>query len=122
MKNKYHDVIRERLKQQKDECKACLYPPDGSGEWGCTSKKYLTNTINLMNYLLKDIPEEAWPKDKDRTLPCDGYRIKSGAWRLSLFWSSKNKRGADLKYSHDDHTAWVKERGGKFIDSDIGGS
>jgi len=120
MKNKYHDIIRQRLHKYRKECLACLYPPTG-WEWGCTNRKYKMNTLALVNKIMKGIPVDAWPKFVNVDWQHDVYKVASGNWCMRLRWDYKI-RSADLKYRHDDHTAWCIERNGKFVDYDIGGS
>lgn len=117
----WHNIIRERLKENKSKCLACLRPDD-DWEWG-TTKINLVKTLNLLNTILKNVPVEAWPKGDG--VPYDNsYRINHNNWTLSLF-NYEGRRNADLKFYNDDHTAWVQEHSkkkGVFINCDIGGS
>jgi hypothetical protein len=121
MKNsKWHDIIRKRLVAHRKECLKCLNP-DNDYSWG-TNKENVQKAVDLMNKLLKGIPAQAWPNDKE----CR-YDIASNNWRMRLMWSpdKRHRRHADLKFRNDDHTAWVQEHyedKGRFINYDIGGS
>jgi len=120
MKNKYRDIIRERLKTYRKDCLCALRGSDGYA-WTDTKE-----TLELLNKLLKNIPIEAWPKNKDpESTP--RITIRNNNWSIYLHWDYKKgeRRLADLKYKNDDHTAWVIEhpkKNGVFIDFDIGGS
>lgn len=108
MKNKIKEIIRKH----KKEAMACLYPEDDY-TWG-TKKKNIEKTILLMNKILSKIPKSAWLIER--------YSFTDGNWTLDLKLTN-NKRAADLRFKHDDHTAWVIEsKNGKFVDFDIGGS
>ena len=117
MKNKWHEIIRERLKKNRKECLACLYPEDDY-EWNDVKR-----TLKLLNNILKDIPENAWPKDNnDGTL--NEYKVASNNWSIRLGFED-GRKVADLRFRNNDHTAWVIEhrtKKGQFIDFDIGGS
>jgi hypothetical protein len=118
MKNKLHDIIRERLKTYRKECLKCLYPEKGY-EWGCLSKKYRDKTLVLVNKIMKNITVEAWSRDRETRTA-----VASGNWTVYLGWE-RNRRTADLKCRNDDHTAWCVENranSGIYIDFDIGGS
>jgi len=120
MKNKWHDTIRKRLQTYRKECLSCLYP-GGDYAWG-TLRKNISNTLNLVNKIVKGIPVQAWP-DKDSY---EGYpaRIAFGGWTMKLGWKD-GQRTADLRYRNDNHTAWCIENSrkpGVFINFDIGGS
>lgn len=118
MKNKWHDMIRKRLKDNRKQCLACL-SPDNDYSWG-TNGENIGKTVALMNTLLKDIPAEAWPAY--RRSNWSSNKIKSNNWTMKLFWDCK-QRHADLKHVNDDHTAWVREyKKGVFGNYDIGGS
>jgi hypothetical protein len=120
MKNKWHDIIKNRLVENRKECLNCLYP-ENDYTWG-TTRKNLKRTINLLNTLLKDIPVDAWPNLFRLTNASLGeYKIASNNWKIILGWKG-NRRTADLVFKRDDHTAWVIERNGKFVNFDIGGS
>ena len=118
-KKYWHDVIRERLKRNQPNCLACLYP-DNDWIWGHT-RENLKKTVALMNTLLKDIPVEAWPKDKTEDI-FPKCKAAHNNWVMELFWNKK-QRQANLVYRRDDHTAWVREyKKGVFGNCDIGGS
>ena len=118
MKNKWHDIIRKRLVENRKECRDCI-SPENDFTWG-TTRKNKKRTVALLNTLLKNIPKDAWPKN-DYDYDSFEYRIASNNWLLRLF-QIEGHRHADLIYKNDDHTAWVRERDGKFVDFDIGGS
>lgn len=119
MKNKYHAVIRERLKQYRNEAKECIW--SGNYAWHPYNR-----AVELLNKILKGIPADAWPKHiNSENYP--QHVIRNGSWKIRLFWGYDNdgKRHADLVYDHDDHTAWVREhrtKKGTFVNHDIGGS
>ena len=116
MKNKYHDIIRKRLRLYRKECLDCLYP-EKSYQWG--NEKL---TLVLLNKILKDVPIEAWPKNEEDNYV--QYKIASNNWTIKLTYED-GRRTADLKFRNDDHTAWVIEHSrkpGLFVDFDIGGS
>jgi len=119
--NKLHGVIRKRLVENRKECLKCLYPEDGY-QWGCEGKGGIKKTLQLINKLLHNVPEVAWPVDKESE-----YKVASGNWTIRLAWADERKscRTADLIYRNDDHTAWVVEHSkkpGVFVNYDIGGS
>ena len=121
----WHDKIRKRLADNKQECLACLN--GGPWEWGTGSRQGVARTLALLNTILKGIPEEAWPK-KDYNHEYDETIIAHNNWKIKLLyeWNARGhaRRMADLKFRNDDHTAWVIERkeDGVFVDFDIGGS
>jgi hypothetical protein len=122
MKNsKWQEIIRKRLVAYRKECLKCLNP-DNDYSWG-TDKANVQKTVDLMNNLLKGIPVQAWPAlNGDDS---SEYKIASNNWRMKLMWGDDKCRHADLKFSNDDHTAWVKEHStdkGRFVNYDIGGS
>jgi hypothetical protein len=110
--------IKSIIRKHKSWAMECLCPKNDF-MWGST-KKNLNNTLELMNSILKDIPNEAWPQNSD-----DLVYITDGNWKLKLQMSPEDEgfaQMADLKYAHDDHTALVIREGKKFVDFDIGGS
>lgn len=122
--------LQEILKKYGKEAYSCLYPKvDGvinDYAWG-TNRQNSKKTIEFMRKLLAEIPNENWGSKDDADDCGDSYdddyiHIVSGNWRLKLFWND-GERHADLKYKHDDHTAWVRQsRNGKWVNFDIGGS
>lgn len=82
MKNKWHNLIRERLIAHRKECLKCLYPDKGY-EWGCTYPKNRQKTVTLLNKILKGIPAEAWPKKKDNG---EERKIASNNWTIRLMY------------------------------------
>ena len=114
--------IKQTLKNHSDLCLFCLYPPDGDYAWG-TSTKNERNTLKVLNSLLSEIPEEAWPEKVENEDEQDSNLIRYGKWWLYLDYIN-GKKSANLAYSLDDHTAWVikDEKKKKFVDFDIGGS
>ena len=106
--------IKQILSDNAAEAYSCLYPPE-SYAWG-GNRKEVKNTVTLMNKILSQIPKEAWPENID-----DSNQVKCGRWSLSFNYVD-NKMAADLRWSGDDHSAWVVKRGKKFVDFDIGGS
>jgi hypothetical protein len=127
MKDKFwRDRIRKRLALHKQECLNCLNPEPY--HWGCGSRRAVARTLALLNTILKGIPEEAWPR-KDPNNEYVETVIAHNNWRIKLLWEydsrGRGRRMADLKYRHNDHTAWVierKQKDGVFINFDIGGS
>ena len=116
--NKWHNIIRKRLKENRKECLSCLYPPS-CYEWGIHSK-YKKNTLALVNKIVRGVPVEAWPGNKNDMC----RKIASGRWAIDLEWVDK-RRTANLRHKNNDHTAWCIEHSKKhgiFVDLDIGGS
>jgi len=117
--NEYHTIIRNRLKAYRKECLNCLYPENGYA-WG--GRQDIKRTVQLLNNILKDIPIEAWPVNREEME--DSVIIASNNWRIDLMWIEK-RRSANLIFKKDDHTAWVIEHSkkkGTYVDFDIGGS
>ena len=114
--------IKQTLKNHSTLSLACLYPADGDYAWG-TSDKNSKNTLKVVNSILSEIPDEAWPEQMEDEEEQDCNVIKSGNWRIYLDYVNGVK-SANLVYSGDDHTAWVvkDEKKNKFVDFDIGGS
>ena len=115
MKKTYPQILKSRLKALSPDLFKCLC--------GTTYRwQPRERALELMNALLKDIPDEAWPEDRRDFEEYAGASYKD--WGLSLFWD-EGKRNANLGNCKDDHTAWVEEdpmNKGVFLDSDIGGS
>ena len=114
MKAKTKSEIKQVLRQYKKEAYKCLYPGNDYS-WG-TKKKNRDSTVKLMNKICSKISKTVWPTDD-----VDVIQIRDGNWILDLFYWD-DIRNANLIYSKDDHTAWVREKNGRFVDCDIGGS
>jgi hypothetical protein len=124
----WHGVIRNRLKQYRKECLNCLYGEDRTLYYTWNN---VNRTVALMNNILEDVPEVAWPKCKkdDNSWWYPVVKVASNNWCMELLWEEDKYdvvcRHANLKFKNDDHTAWVIEhpkKKGTFIDYDIGGS